>query len=154
MGEKLIAGGGWVQVRIDGVAVGLATGASYDEDWAINPANVIGVLGPIDYDSQGYSCSITMSTFVPERVADSPFPDGGTKALFEFIPTRSEVQSNEGKPGEFGELQFVNKATQELLAAFRNVIVASDGVQVAPNSYITANIRLMSLERTYPNNNA
>jgi len=34
MAQKILAGGAWVQVLINGQPVGLATGASYDEDWA------------------------------------------------------------------------------------------------------------------------
>jgi len=33
------------------------------------------------------------------------------------------------------------------VAQFRKVMVASDGVQVSPNSYVTANMRLMAVER-------
>jgi len=147
MGQKLIAGGAWVQVVVDGEAVGLATGASYDEDFAVNPANVLNYHGPIDYDSQGYSCTITLNTFIPERPGRGPFPDGGIKALSELLPSRSEIASNDGKPGEFDLLQFINTATAELVAQFRKVIIASDGVQISPNSYVTANMRLMAVEK-------
>ena len=145
--SKLIAGGAWVQVAIDGVPVGLASGAGYDEDWAVNPANVLNYHGPIDYDSQGYSCSIQLSTFVPERPNQSPFPDGGQIALSELLPTRSQVQSNDGKPNEFALLQFLNTATGEIINQFRRAILASNGTQIAPNSYVTANMRLMAVER-------
>jgi hypothetical protein len=150
MGSKLIAGGSWIQVLIDSKAVGLATGASYDEDWSVNPANVLNYHGPIDYDSQGYSCTITLSTFIPEvpNVAGSPTPDGGAKALADFLPIRSNVQSNGGKPGEFGTLQFVNTSTKATMNSFRKVMLASNGVQITPNSYVTANMRLMAVERT------
>lgn len=147
MGQKLICGGAQVQVLIDGVPVGLATNASYDEDWAVNPANVLNYLGPIDYDSQGYSCPVTLGTFVPERPGTGPWPDGGVKALADMLPTRSQVQSNDGKPGEFDLLQFVNTATGQLVNQFRKVIIASNGEQISPNSYVTANIRLMAIER-------
>lgn len=148
MGAKMLAGGAWVQVLINGEAVGLATGASYDEDWAVNPANVLNYHGPIDYDSQGYSCTVTLSTFVPERPGESPWPDGGGTALAEYIPTRSQVQSNDGKPGEFDLLQFLNTATGQVINQFRKVMVASNGTQITPNSYLTANMRMMSVERT------
>jgi len=141
MGNKMIAGGAWVQIIINGEPVGLATGASYDEDFAVNPANVLNYHGPVDYDSQGYSCTITLNTFVPERPGQGPWPDGGIKALHEYLPSRSEIQANDGKP------QFLNFATGELVAQFRKVMVASDGVQVSPNSYVTANMRLMAVER-------
>ncbi|HEB29230.1 MAG TPA: hypothetical protein ENI05_16010 [Porticoccus sp.] len=148
MGSKLIAGGAWTQVLINGEAVGLATGASFDEDWAVNPANVLNYHGPVDYDSQGYSCSVTLSTFFPERPGSGPWPDGGVKALSDYLPKRSEVQSNDGKPGQFDLLQFLNTATGEIVNQFRNVMIASNGVQITPNSYVTANIRLMAVERT------
>lgn len=145
---KLVAGGAWVQVLIEGAPVGLASNASYDEDWVVNPCNVLNFHGPMDYDSQGYSCTITIGTFVPEKPGTSPWPDGGSSALIEYIPTRSEVQSNDGKPGEFDMLQFVNTATGQVLNQFRKVMVASNGTQIAPNSYVTANIRFMAVERT------
>jgi len=145
---KTICGGAWVQTIIDGDAVGLATNASYDEDWAVNPANVLNYHGPIDYDSQGYSCTITLGTYVPEVPGAGPWPDGGINALADLLPTRSEVQSNAGKPGEFGILQFKNTATDDLVNQFRKVMIASNGVQITPNSYVTANIRLMAVERT------
>jgi hypothetical protein len=148
MGEKLVAGGAWVQVLINGDPVGLANNAAYDEDWAVNAVNVLNYHGPVDYDSQGYSCAITMGTFVPERPDMGPFPDGGTKSLHDFLVTRSEVQSNDGKPGEFDLLQFVNTATGEIMNQFRKVMLASNGSQISPNSYVTANIRFMAVERT------
>ncbi len=147
MAEKLIAGGAWVQVRVDGQPVGLATQAAYDEDWAVNPANTLNYHGPLDYDSQGYSCTVTLGTFIPERPGTGPWPDGGTVALSDLLVTRSFVQSNDGKPGEFDLLQFVNTATGEIINQFRKVMLASNGVQIAPNSYVTANLRFMSVER-------
>ncbi len=148
MAEKLIAGGAWIQVLIDGDPVGLATQASYDEDWGVNPANVLNYHGPVDYDSQGYSCTITLGTFVPERPGFGPWPDGGVVALNDLLVTRSDVQSNDGKPGEFDLLQFVNTATGDIVNQFRKVMLASNGTQISPNSYVTANLRFMSIERT------
>jgi hypothetical protein len=147
MGSKIIAGGAWIQVLINGEAVGLANNAGYDEDWAVNPANVLNYHGPVDYDSQGYSCTVTLGTFVPEKPDMSPWPDGGVKALSDYLVTRREVQSNDGKPGEFDLLQFVNTATGEVLASFSKVMLASNGIQISPNSYVTANMRFMAVER-------
>jgi len=154
MAQRLIAGGAWVQVWIQHptqgfIPVGLATGASYDEDWAVNPAQVVGYHGPIDFDSQGYTLSITLQTFVPQ-VPNPPggaWPDGGVVALADFLPTRSEVQSNAGKPGEFDVMHFVNLSTGQTMNEFRKVMLASNGVQIAPNSFVTANIRMMGVER-------
>jgi len=147
MSQRMLAGGAWAQVIFDGSPVGLVNGASYDEDWGVVPANVLNFHGPIDYDSQGYTCSLTLSTFIPEQPKLSPWPDGGQSALSNFLPTRSSVQSNGGKPGEIDVVQFLNTSTGELINQFRRALIASNGVQIAPNSYITANIRMMSIER-------
>ena len=148
MPSKMISGGSWVQVLIDSTPIGLCTNATYDEDWAVNPANVLNYHGPIDYDSQGYSCTITLGTFVPEVAGSGPWPDGGVATLADYLPTRAEVQSNAGKPGGFDLLQFVNTATGEVVNEFRKVMIASNGSQISPNAYVTANIRLMAVERT------
>jgi hypothetical protein len=151
MAEKLISGGAWVKILADGNQIGLANGASYDEDWAVNPAAVIGYLGPIDYDSQGYTCSINMQTFVPEAIAQNEggrtLPDGGNTSLTDLFPTRSEIQAQGGKPRQIDDLIFANILTGEIVAAFRNVMLASNGVQISPNSYITANVRFVAVER-------
>jgi len=148
MAEKLICGGAWTQIAIDGDPVGLAMQSSYDEDWRVMPAEVLNYHGAVDYDSLGYSCNITLGTYVPERPGQTPFPDGGVIALNELLVTRSQVQSNAGKPGEFGILQFLNTDTGEVIHQFRKVMLASNGSQIAPNSYVTANMRFLAVERT------
>ena len=147
MAAKLIANGASLQVLVNGIPVGLATQASYDEDWGITPANVLNYLGPVDYDSQNYSCAINLGTFWPEIPGSGPWPDGGTKTLGDFLPTRSQVQSNNGKPQEFDLLQFLNTATGQIVAQFRKCVLASNGMQISPNSFITVNVRMMSVER-------
>jgi hypothetical protein len=114
----------------------------------VNPANVLNYHGPVDYDSQGYSCNITLGTFIPERPGMGPWPDGGVTSLSDYLVTRSEVQSNDGKPGEFDLMQFVNTATGDVINQFRKVMLASNGTQISPNSYVTANMRFMCVERT------
>ena len=148
MADRQIASGALVQVLINGEPVGLATNAAYDEDFAVTPANVLGVLGPIEYDCQNYTCSINLGTFVPMRPDMGPWPDGGVRAISDLLPTRSQIQGNAGKPSEFDLLQFVNIANGEIISQFRQVVLANDGVQIGANSYITANVRFMARERT------
>lgn len=149
MSQKMIAAGAWVQVLVqeDGVmkAVGLATGASYDESFQVQPGNVLNYLGPITYDSQGYSCSISMSTFVPE-LKNSLYADGGQITIKDLLPTRDQVQLN-GKGKQFDSLVFANRATGEVLHQFSDVIIDSDGEQISPNAYVTANLRLLAVKR-------
>jgi hypothetical protein len=155
---KLVAGGSEVQIQIiqnasgPAIPLGLVTGASFDEDFGIQGARVIGYLGPVSYDSQDYSCMINLGTYVPQTQGSSnsnaPYPDGGQKTLADYLPTRAQIQSNNGVPGGFNTLQFVNTATGAIVNQFENVIIASDGTQISPNSYLTNNVRLMAVERS------
>jgi hypothetical protein len=149
MASKLVIGGAWVQVlvQIDGVmkSVGLATGCSYDESFQVQPANVLNYLGPITYDSQGYSCSISISTFVPE-LENNLYADGGQITIKDLLPTRDQIQLD-GKGKQFDSLVFANRATGEVLHQFSDVIIDSDGEQVSPNAYVTANLRLLAVKR-------
>jgi len=147
--EKMIAGGAWTQimVSIDGVlkAVGLASGCSYDEDWGIQQANVINHLGPISLDSQGYTCSISISIFVPEKTLVL-YADGGEITIEDLLPYRDDVQID-GKGKEFEQLLFMNTAKNKVLRSFSSVVVASNGEQISPNAYVTENMRLMAIKR-------
>jgi len=149
MAAKMIAGGAWVQVQImmNGVlyGFGMASGCSYDEDWNIQQANVLNHLGPISLDSQGYTCSITLSSFVPEKTMVL-YADGGEITIEDVLPTRDEVQVD-GKGREFEQLVFLNTATQKVIRSFSGVVVASNGEQVSPNAYVTENMRFLALRR-------
>jgi hypothetical protein len=153
-GVKLIAGGAWVRVYVTetsgGTAkqMGLASQVSYDEDWSLQPCNVIGKHGPISIDSQGYSCTINIGTFVAETAPSSAAhsADGGEISLKDLIPNRSDVQTN-GKGRTFANMQFINMSSSEIIASFNDVIVASNGASVTPNAYVTANMRFQTLER-------
>ncbi len=149
MAQKMIAGGAWVQIQImlNGVlrSIGLASGCGYDEDWNIQQAQVLGHLGPISLDSQGYSCSISISLFIPEKKL-TLYADGGEITIEDILPYRDEVQED-GKGREFDQIMFVNKATQKVINSFTGAVIASNGQQCSPNAYITANMRLLAIKR-------
>jgi hypothetical protein len=69
---KIIAGGAWakVRVKVNNVlyTIGMASNASYSENFALQDANVIGHLGPISIDSQGYQCTVSIGAYVPETL--------------------------------------------------------------------------------------
>lgn len=147
MSLQRIANGAQVQVVLNGVPIGLATGCGYDEDFALNPAKVIGMLGPIDYDSQDYTCSITLGSYKAVVPGDGPWPDGGQKTISDFIPIKDDIVNNLNRPNNFDTLQFMNVATGNEANRFRGVSIASNGEQVSPNSYVTKNIRLLAIKR-------
>jgi hypothetical protein len=150
---KIIAAGAWAQVRVkqsssDALQViGLCTDASYDESFNLQDANVLGHLGPVSIDSQGYKCSIKIGTFVPEVKSDSGYPDGGDTTLSDLLPTRSQVMLD-GKGKTFAYLDFYNLAKKTVINAFSMAIIGDDGARMNPNNYITNNISLQSIERT------
>jgi len=149
MAEKMIAGGAWVQVQvmIQGIlyAIGIASGCSYDEDWNIQQANVLNHLGPISLDSQGYSCSISLTAFVPEK-SIVLYADGGEITIEDLLPNRDEVQ-RDGKGRGFDQMIFLNTSTQKVIRSFSGVVVASNGEQVSPNAYVTENMRFLAIKR-------
>jgi len=151
---KIIASGAWARVRVreksgDPLKVlGLATDASYNEDFGLQDANVIGHLGAISIDSQSYRCSVQIGTYVPEKKeSGGGYADGGDTTLSDLLPTRSDVQLN-GKGKTFEYMDFYNSATGEVLNAFNHVIIESDGAKIGANTYVTNNISLRAIERT------
>lgn len=156
---KIIASGAWVQVRVKENSadtpkvIGLCTDVSYNESFNLQEANVVGHLGPVSIDSQGYRCSIQIGVYVPENPgegsASSKYADGGETTLGDLLPTRSDVMLN-GKGKTFAYMDFYNKATGKVLNAFSHVIVSDDGARVGANAYVTNNITLQAMERTSP----
>lgn len=150
---KIIASGAWAQVRVkesEGSSlkvIGLCTDASYNESFNLQEAQVMGYLGPISVDSQGYRCTIQIGTFVPEGTGSGAYADGGDTTLSDLQVTRSEVAAD-GKGKTFAYMEFYNKAADKVLAAFSNAIISDSGMRINPNAYVTNNMSFMAMERT------
>jgi hypothetical protein len=149
--KQIVASGANAVVRVGRssdtpeIEIGLASDAAYNDDFNLQKANVIGHLGPISIDPMDYSCEITIGSFVPaKRKMDTNDAPGGTQALSELIPTRQTALDDGAK---FQYLEFYNKKTDTVLAAFSGVVVASSGMNVGGNAYAKSNIRLWALER-------
>lgn len=155
---KIIASGAWVQVRIkkgDGdqtEVVGLCTDANFNENFNLQEAAVIGYLGPISIDSQGYRCNIQIGTFIPEaeigegaaQLVAGIVADTTLKGL---AATRASVMAD-GKGRTFAYMDFYNETNKTVIAAFSNVIVSDYGARVSPNAYVTSNMSFLAMERT------
>ncbi len=159
--QKFIAAGSWVKVEYQDTSgnwnrLGLVTKASYQEDFHVLPAKVLGFLGPISYDSQDYSCQISIGAFIPEipNNADVAAAAGGAP-LNDMLPTRSDVQKL-GKGKTFQALRFLNTGPEQtagqdvIIAQFSYVIVASDNADLQPGQYLMNNITLYAVERIDP----
>lgn len=152
---KIIASGAWAQVRVkkgDGdqmEVIGLCTDANFNENFNLQEAAVLGYLGPISIDSQGYRCNIQIGTFIPEETRTAP-DVAGIKAdttLYDLAASRGDVQAD-GKGRTFAYMDFYNSAVGEVIAAFNNVIVSDYGARVSPNAYVTSNMSFLAMERT------
>ena len=151
---KIVAAGAWakVRVKVNGVlyVIGLASSASYSENFALQDANVLGHLGPISIDSQGYNCSITIGAYIPENpvaLGSGNYPDGGDITLNDMLPSRQKVQLD-GKGRTFDYLDFYNEATGQVIVAFAHAIVGDNGAQFNPNAYLRQDVQLRAIERT------
>lgn len=145
-----ILGGSWVLPKIvkNGLdyEIGIANQCSYNEDFRVQGAEVIGFLGPIAYDSLGYSCQITMGIFVPRKGATTAGGDSLEDLIREFLPTRSDI-INKGYLEEV-DIQFFDiKDTTDVLHEFRGCVLATNSLQINPNQYAVANLSFFSVER-------
>ena len=153
--EKLIQQGAFCNVVIydaDGVrkTLGLVQNASYNEDFNVVTAQVIGFFGPVSLDSQNYSCNLTLGTYVPLRPKEEivvPYLDGGNTTIQQQLKTRSEIALT-GKGTVLSQIDFTDTQGGVIYNSFSQAVVSSNGVTIGAAAYVTANIQLMCIERT------
>lgn len=138
MAKKLsesIAGGAWTQLQVNGEIIGLAQGASYSEDFGVQPLETLNHLGPIEYESLGYSCEITIRFLITKSKVD----------FEKIIPKRADIQ----KQGyiEENRVDFINTASNAIHNSFRKAVVSRVGETIESNQFITGDITLMAVER-------
>lgn len=136
----------------DGVSktLALVQNASYNEDFNVVGAQVLGFFGDVSLDAQGYKCSLTLGSFVPlNPKADItvPFLDGGDITLQKFTKTRQEVAIT-GKGSVITQIDFVDLAAQTVYNSFSQCMVTSVSRTINPNQYVTENMQLMCIEKT------
>jgi hypothetical protein len=131
--------------------LGLVTNASYNEDFNVTEAQVIGFFGPVSLDVQNYRCSITVGAYVPAkpRAADAePWLDGGEITLSQLIKTRTQI-ALDGVGTVFDQVDFTDRQSGSLIASFTYVVISSDGAQINPATYVTTNMQMMAIEKTF-----
>lgn len=130
-----IAGGAWTQLRVNGEPIGLTQGASYSEDFGVQPLEVLNHLGPIEYESLGYSCEITVRWLISKDKAD----------FNKVVPKREEIQKNGFIPENV--IEFINTATNTVHNAFRKAVVSRVGETIESNQFISGDMTFMAVER-------
>lgn len=149
MAQGLISNGARVrlQLSIDGVLkqIGLAKTVGYNEDFNVQPAETLGTLQPISYDSMGYSCRIDMGLFVPNKKIAGKYADGGEITITDFLPKVDYVWAS-GMMPEHNILNIVNMSTGEILHQFEDVCVTSDGSSIG-RGFVSNEVKLVAIKR-------
>ncbi len=130
--------------------LGLVTNCTYNEDFNVVPAQVIGFFGPVSLDAQNYTCSLTIGTFVPldPRAVDiTPWPDGGTTTIQKLLKTRSQIAIS-GKGTALSQVDFVDIQAGTIYNSFSQTIITNNAVTIGAAAYVTANIQMLAIERT------
>ena len=152
---QIIQQGASCNVRVTDVddnesILALVMSASYNEDFKVVEAQVLGFYGAISQDSQGYSCSLTIATYVPyAKNTTEAYLDGGTSTIQDHLKTRTQVSTTR-KASFFKKMDFVdtNSTSEKVYNSFDTCIITTNGVQINPGSYVNANMQLMCIQRT------
>lgn len=134
----------------DAQTLALVQSASYNEDFGVVPALVIGFFGPISHDAQNYTCSLTLNTFVPlepRKETIQPYLDGGTTTIQTVLKTRSEVAIT-GKGTVLTQVDFVDLVKGIIYNSFSQCIITSNNGNISAGSYVTGSLNLLCIERT------
>jgi hypothetical protein len=138
--------------RGDAKAIALVASFQATEDFQVQEATVLGNLGPVSLDPQGYTCSITLDGFLPTKGA---IPNGeqqysadegkvGIANVFEK-QTRENI-TLQGSLYKMEYLDFYNKKAGKVLASFKGVVLTSYGINAEGNSYVRNNVQMRALE--------
>jgi hypothetical protein len=153
--ETIIATGYNCHVRVGQNAadaasniIGMATRFQANESFQLQEATCLGNLGPISLDPQGYTCSITVDSFLPaKRVMDGKqmYADGGKKAIMDYVPDRAKFMTEDGALPKIAYLDFYNKQSKTILCSFTGVVISDNGVTADANSYVNNNVQMRAL---------
>jgi hypothetical protein len=133
------------------IILGLTTNASWQENFSIQEAIVIGHFGPVSIDPQSYNCSITLGVFIPinGKMGEYSYNDLVTKNVLEDLPGKDDIFTT-GAAGlklTYQSLEFYNHDTGTTLAKFYGVMLESAGGQIEGNAYARANVTFRALAK-------
>jgi hypothetical protein len=152
--KHIIATGASVQCRVSvngdnpNIILGLSTNVSYQEDFQLQDANVLGVLGPVSIDPHGYTLSITVGVFVPakKKIGNDTYQSNITKGVLEMLPVRSDLfATSKGKV--FQSMDFYDKDSNTVLAKFVGCVLQNTGMNIEGQTYAKANVQFRAIDR-------
>jgi len=153
--ERIIQQGSFCNVVIydetsNRQTLGLVQNASYNEDFNVVSALVIGFFGPVSNDSQNYSCTLSIGTYVPLDPREDitvPYLDGGETTIQQLLKTRSQI-SLTGKGTVLSQIDFIDLQAGTVYNSFNQCTISTNGVSIGAAAYVTSNIQMMCIERT------
>jgi hypothetical protein len=76
--------------------LGLTTNASWQENFGLQEAVIIGHFGPVSIDPQSYNCSITLDVFIPRmgKIGNYSYDAQISKSIFENLPAKDDIFTN------------------------------------------------------------
>jgi hypothetical protein len=131
----------------DAEPIALVASFQANEDFQAQEAVVLGNLGPVAIDPQGYNCSISVDGYLPAKRlldGDRQYAGGGTLAIMDYVPSRAQYMEAGAVP-KIAYLDFFNRKDSKVLAAFEGVIISSNGVNVDGNAYSRNNVEMRAL---------
>jgi hypothetical protein len=126
----------------------LAFTASFEatENFQLQELTVLGYMGPVTIDPQGYSCSISMSGYVPNKLLlnNPQYEDGGKSTILQYVPSRQDFLTSDGIY-KIPYLAFKNINSGTILAAFTGAVFESSGISANGNEYVRNNVSMRAL---------
>jgi hypothetical protein len=130
----------------DAEPIALVASFQANEDFQVQDAVCLGVLGPISIDPQGYNCTITLDGFLPSKKFGGAiqYEDGGKISIGDKIPDREKF-TEAGALIKFDYLDFYNKKAGKVLVSFKGALITSYGINAEGNSYVRNNVQMRAL---------
>jgi hypothetical protein len=130
--------------------IGYVTSFQANEDFQVQEATVLGNLGPIALDPQGYTCNIQIAAFIPAmKTGLINAPAAGALAATPLegdMPSRSGFMDDTNATVEkYSYLDFYDKKNGRVIAKFTGVLVTSNGVNAEGNAYVRHNVSMRAM---------
>jgi hypothetical protein len=135
----------------DAKAIALVASFQATEDFQVQDATVIGHLGPVSLDPQGYTCSITLDGFLPYRGvipggAQQYSGDDGKVSVTNIVADQTREKFMESAiVSKLEYVDFYNKKAGKVLASFSGVILTSYGISAEGSAYVRNNVQFRAL---------
>lgn len=155
--ENIIAEGFRAFVRVgtspsDAEIVGFVDTFSMNEDFQVQEARVLGQLMPIAIDAQGYSCTISLTGFVPSKKVYESIKNKNAQAgynfthnLFTYAPDAGEMMES-SKITKYPYLDFIDCPKEKnIICSAEGILVGNFSISAQGAGYIKANVSMRAL---------